>query len=274
MLTFGIDKDIFEHDFQEPELLLLDDGKFWLHRNCDESESASVRYDKGMQEQIRVALRKKHPQTSVLAEKSSVRSIVLPHAGNKYTLHIDIKNYYKNINFSHIKRFLEACASFDSTDIEIFEKFYFYNNGLRKGLYASSMISEIVGLKIDSLVSQLLYKEGCTDVAYSRYYDDLLFSYNFISTLRNIEQKVKDFLASLGFTVNTDKTKIFITNNAKVLGLRIHNGLVTIPKALKKPCAPKFSHPTRYGKRVNLPTGLVWKLRKKRREVFMLFWEL
>lgn len=55
MLTFGIDKDIFEHDFQEPELLLLDDGKFWLHRNCDESESASVRYDKGMQEQIRVA---------------------------------------------------------------------------------------------------------------------------------------------------------------------------------------------------------------------------
>lgn len=240
MLTFNIDKDVFERDFQRPELLLVKEGKYWTHRNREESESASVWYDKGIQEQIRTALCKQHPRTSVLSEKSSVRDIVLPHAKNFYVLHVDIKNYYQSINFGHIKKFLTTCTQFDAADMKIIEKFYFYDQGLRKGLYGSSIISEIVGLKIDSLTSRMLYEEADSSVVYSRYYDDLLFSCNSMTTLRRIERKVKDFLASLGFAVNTDKTKLFIVNNAKILGLRIHDGLVTIPKAYKKTLRPKI----------------------------------
>lgn len=240
MLTFGIDKDILKRDFQKPELLLVNEGKYWTHRNRDESESASVWYDKGIQEQVRVALCKRHPRTSVLSEKSSVRDIVLPHAKNFYILHVDIKSYYQSMNFGHIKTFLATCTQFDAADMKIIERFYFCDRGLRKGLYASSIISEIVGLKIDSLTSRILHEEANSDIVYSRYYDDLLFSCNSIVALRRIEQKVKEFLASLGFAMNTDKTKLFIANNAKILGLRIHDGLVTIPKAYKKTLRPKI----------------------------------
>lgn len=240
MLTFGIDKNVLKRDFQRPELLLVKKGEYWTHKNREESESASVWYDKGIQEQVRIALCKRHPRTSVLSERSSVRNIVLPHAKNLYILHVDIKNYYQNISFNHIKKFLETCTQFDAADMKIIEKFYFCDQGLRKGLHASSTISEIVGLKIDSLTSRVLYEEADSNIVYSRYYDDLLFSCNSMAPLRRMEQKVKDFLASLGFAVNADKTKLFIVNNAKILGLRIHDGLVTIPKAYKKTLRPKI----------------------------------
>lgn len=216
-------------------------GQKWEHTNKDDRTSRSQRVDKHVGERIKdMVIRIYKPKTSVLSsgisnpnKMKSTRDIVSVHIDNKWCLRLDIEKYYESIKFEMVQKALLKCEDLPQSFLE---SFYFDNNRLRRGLFASPFISEIVGSQLDSIASKALYELGLSDVdiKYSRYYDDMLFSSNDIEQLRRVEVAVSDAINVFGLSVNTEKSKIIHIHTSKLLGLRIHNGQITVSKKFKK----------------------------------------
>ncbi|MBR2587209.1 hypothetical protein IKE71_02425 [Candidatus Saccharibacteria bacterium] len=135
-------------------------GGFWRYVNPDERSSDAVKFDKFNQEKIKNLLLSRKPKTSILSGQS-IRELLVPHSKNRYILHVDIEKYYENIDKALVIQYLRSSNIFDEEHLELFESFYFDKEmGLRRGLGASPVISEIVGLKIDARARELLFEEG------------------------------------------------------------------------------------------------------------------
>lgn len=216
-------------------------GGFWRYVNPDERSSDAVKFDKFSQEKIKKLLLSRKPKTSILSGQS-IRELLIPHSKNKYILHVDIEKYYENIDKSLVIQYLKRSNIFDEEHLALFESFYFDGKmGLRRGLGASPVISEIVGLKMDAQAGELLFKDGLRQsVIYSRYYDDVFFSSDDIEELRVVERIFSEKIKPLGLAFNTGKTKLFSSCGAKILGLRIMKGNVTVSKKDKKYLRPKI----------------------------------
>lgn len=206
-------------------------GQYWRHCFLSEFNSQAIVIDKECQGRIKQAVEKQlRPSNGVLNWSTSSASRIVPrHASDKYILHFDIKHYYESINFELVKKFLSGI--FDKHELRFIEEFYFIDGGLRRGLFTSSIISEIVGIQIDNIVAKIIHENNWKKVIkYSRYYDDLIFSGLSLEELRKLEQDLTNELVSKGLEPNPKKTKILRNSSAKLLGLRIHDGKVMTPK--------------------------------------------
>jgi len=221
-------KDLFDN----LDTVLVHNGKYWLHSSKSNYTSASYKFDKYVHEKVHEAVKKMNPKTSVLSGKT-LRDIVLVHKANKYIFKLDVKKYYESINFADIKEDLVR-SGFETELIERICRFYFTDNmSLRRGLRASPVMSEFIGLRIDNIVAQIIHESGHKP-AYSRYYDDVLISFSDIDVLKKIEKILVKKLLVLGLSINEKKTRIQSTHTSNVLGLRMHNGSLIVPKRFIK----------------------------------------
>lgn len=213
--------------------VLTFNGHYWRHNSKSSFFSASWQFDKFVQEECFKAITGLRPLTSVVARKST-RELVEPHIKNKFILKLDITKYYESIDFDSISSALiksgitsELCASI--------EQFYFTDGkSLRRGLSASPILSEYIGLKIDNLVSKILHELDHKELPYTRFYDDVLISGDEKIPLVDIEKRLTDELAQLNLSVNKRKTRIRPIHTANLLGLRVHDGKLVVPKLFKK----------------------------------------
>lgn len=219
--------------FDNLDEVLSFNGHHWQHTRKSNFFSTSWQFDKYVQEECFKAIEKLNPATSVVARKST-RELVEPHCSNKFLLKLDVRKYYESINFASIADSLSK-SSVDSELHPYIERFYFSDGkSLRRGLSASPILSEFIGLKIDNLVNKILYEVGHKEIPYTRFYDDILMSSDDKEALRDIEKRLSTELATLGLDINKRKTRIQPTHTASILGLRIHNGSLTVPKEFKK----------------------------------------
>lgn len=208
-------------------------GYHWRHTRKSNFFSTSWQFDKYVQEECFKAIEKFNPVTSVVARKST-RELVEPHCSNKFLLKLDIRKYYESIDFANIADSLSK-SSVTPELHQYIEKFYFSDGkSLRRGLSASPILSEFIGLKIDNIVSRILYEVGHKEAPYTRFYDDILISSNDKESLREIEKRLSAGVTKLGLDINERKTRIQPTHTANILGLRIHHGNLTVPKEFKK----------------------------------------
>lgn len=201
----------------------------WRHRSSHSYvDSLSLITDKYFAAAIERLVKNDNPKTSILAEKS-IFELLETHRIHKYVLVTDINKYFESITFSLVKPRL---LLWDETKdhVDVIEKLYFHDNGLRRGLTASPAISEIVGLKIDGIVRQNLSRNQ----AYTRYYDDIIISADSRQDLLVLQATVSSKLENdLGLIVKKRKTKITTTNGTTVLGLVFYDGELTVPKYFK-----------------------------------------
>ena len=156
---------------------------------------------------------KKVDQTNVnyAFEKGKNCSLgAMNHIGYKYTISFDLVNFFDSVRKSHVEGIL---------DNEVIN-FCFIDGAPRQGLPTSPLIATIAFLKCDQIILDHI-KKNKIDAVYTRYADDLIFSFNNIQDRGKITFLVDKATEASNFTINTNKTKFQNSKN----GMRIITGL-------------------------------------------------
>ncbi len=224
--------ECFLLDFiNSPIKYLLWSGFYWSHIDTQRNSQSKL-LDKWMDSALAKYFKThKDPLENKVSflefEKNhTVEDIAVQHIHNKFLLRLDISKYFETISFDMVKDKLPESLMF------LIEPIYFDNNNrLRRGLHASPRIAEIVGKKIDNKIKNILFHNNLTPlIKYTRYCDDLQFSCSNRGILRNVETLIRQEMENIGLAINENKTKIIPVNSNQILGLRIHNGKIIVPK--------------------------------------------
>lgn len=128
------------------------------------------------------------------------------HIGRRYTLSMDICDFFDSVSVAHVegiipKNIVDQCFIFGSP---------------RQGLPTSPLIATIAFVAYDRRIIELLQKLQ-VEATYTRYADDLIFSFDERRSAGKIEAIVQQVLAESGFKINKRKTKLQDAANGRVI---------------------------------------------------------
>ena len=132
--------------------------------------------------------------------------MALQHIGQRYTLAMDLENFFESVTTQHVQGVLPS---------ELVER-CFIDGRLRQGLPTSPIISNIAFIPFDSAIVNALRRLKISAV-YTRYADDLVFSYAEVSAGGKIQVLVRQIVEAGGFKVNEEKTKIQSAKNGRII---------------------------------------------------------
>ena len=145
------------------------------------------------------------------------------HIGYRYTLSMDIEDFFDSINLSHLNTVL--------TDKE--QKELLYNGVPVQGLPTSPVISNLAMIEFDKMVKHYLSFRG---IVYTRYADDLTFSFNAISQKEIIISVIKYVCAKYRLTVNKSKTRFQTASFGRrsITGVSVGENDIQVSRKLKR----------------------------------------
>ncbi len=226
----GVKRESFDSFLAEIDSATIREGSHWKHASRSPHNSISIKFDKYIEEQAKLAILSFKPRQGAFAGKS-IFNLVEKHKENKYVLIADVKSYFETIQFVEIGKTLIKIDTL-APHAQLIKVFYFNEIGtLKRGLRASAAISEFIGIRIDGIVQKLIHDRP---LEYSRYYDDLVISGQDLSELQVLKEVIEQkLLTDLNLTLNHRKTKIKKLHGMKILGLRFHAGEVKVPQSFK-----------------------------------------
>ena len=118
------------------------------------------------------------------------------HVGRQYTLSMDLSNFFDTVTKTHLKGILPE---------DIIDK-AFVDGSPRQGLPSSPAVCNLAGIKMDSAILKFIKKKNLK-VVYTRYADDLAFSFDDKSLRNLIIERVKSIAGKCGFKINTKKNR-------------------------------------------------------------------
>ncbi|MEN8147762.1 MAG: reverse transcriptase domain-containing protein [Campylobacterota bacterium] len=119
------------------------------------------------------------------------------HVGYAYTLSLDLKDFFDSVKAEMVKEYLSE------EELEL----CFIDGIARQGLPTSPLIANLAFLKLDAKIKDAIAEEGVYAV-YTRYADDLIFSFNHIEFAKTLETLVEKIISDGGFLLNRKKTKL------------------------------------------------------------------
>lgn len=132
--------------------------------------------------------------------------MALQHVGRPYVLSMDLENFFESITPLHVQHALDAPV------IDL----CFIGGVLRQGLPTSPVIANIAFLAFDEAIVAAL-KRLKIDAVYTRYADDLVFSFSDGFIAGKIATVVKQIVERGGFKVSERKTRIQSARNGRVV---------------------------------------------------------
>lgn len=150
----------------------------------------------------------------------------LQHIGYKFTLSMDIENFFDSISSAHVSGVIP----------ELIIKQCFVDGSPKQGLPTSPIISTIAFLSCDTKIVETLNNLNINTV-YTRYADDLIFSFNDSKDEGKIRFVVKQIVEKNGFKINENKTKLQDSRNGRVIitGIAVDSkGLYATRRTKKK----------------------------------------
>ena len=126
------------------------------------------------------------------------------HLGRRYTLSMDLEDFFDSVTPSHVADLLPP---------SIIQQCFIDGNP-KQGLPTSPLIATIAFLACDKLIVQLLSKLG-VEAIYTRYADDLIFSFDDIAHRGKILTIVRQVLETHGFRLNSRKTRLQDAKNGR-----------------------------------------------------------
>jgi hypothetical protein len=152
----------------------------------------------------------------------SIASNAAPHVGKAVVLHFDIKDCFPTIHFGRVRGLLIALGysypvaaalavlmtEAPRQPVAAEGKLYHVPTGPRvcvQGAPTSPGLCNAILLRLDRRLSGLARKHG---FAYTRYADDLSFSGDDMAPVSRLMKLVPQIVASEGFTVNAEKTRV------------------------------------------------------------------
>ncbi len=126
------------------------------------------------------------------------------HVGYAFTLSLDLKDFFDSVTSEMAKEYL--------SDEEL--ELCFIDGIARQGLPTSPLIANLAFLKLDEKIKEAIEEEGVYTV-YTRYADDLIFSFNHKEFAATLEPLVEKIVTKGGFTLNRKKTKLQSANDGR-----------------------------------------------------------
>lgn len=128
------------------------------------------------------------------------------HIGYRYTLSIDLEDFFDSINTEHVSgmipaRILEQCM---------------VDGRARQGLPTSPIISTIAFLPLDGRILDALHSLRL-EAVYTRYADDLVFSFDDRRISGAIKTIVRQIVTDAGFRINERKTRLQDSQNGRIV---------------------------------------------------------
>jgi hypothetical protein len=131
-------------------------------------------------------------------------SNALKHVGYRYTLSLDLEDFFDSVKADMVKEYLSA------EELEL----CFIDTVARQGLPTSPVIANLAFLKLDSAIKNTISDEGM-HVVYTRYADDLIFSFNDESFASRIESEAEKIITRAGFRLNRNKRRLQCAANGR-----------------------------------------------------------
>jgi len=167
------------------------------------------------------------------------------HIGYQYTLSFDLKDFFDTVKPEMVKQYLG-----DKTGE------FFINNRAYQGLPTSPQIANLAAIKLDERLM-----ENCAsapipfmknpvgdepnisdskimseEIRYSRYADDLSFSFNQYKEYDNLIIEVPRIVEAFGFTINPAKTRLQSAKfgNRVITGVSVGKDGISVPRRIKR----------------------------------------
>jgi hypothetical protein len=128
------------------------------------------------------------------------------HIGYRFTLSMDLEDFFGSITLEHVDGLIDPI---------IIEQCFIDGNP-KQGLPTSPVISSIAFLACDTKIIEALNKLKI-DSKYTRYADDLIFSFDDEKHEGKIRHIVRQIIEKNGFRINDKKTKLQDSSNGRVI---------------------------------------------------------
>lgn len=160
------------------------------------------------------------------AEMRSPVTNAMKHIGFQYTLSFDLKDFFDHVHRpSNIRK--HPLYGFSHC---------FYRGVAMQGLPTSPIIANIMASNMDKAILNIGAIDGLPRFVYTRYADDLTFSFDDPSLINTLKVRVTKAVVDNGFSINAKKTSLQCARS----GRRIITGVAVGEKGI---------HPTRAAKR-------------------------
>jgi hypothetical protein len=130
----------------------------------------------------------------------------IQHVGYRYNLSIDLKDFFDHVRPDHVSDLIP----------ETLISQCFIDGHPRQGLPTSPLIATISFIPCDKKIIQMLGALKI-DAVYTRYADDLIFSFNKYADGGRIKTIVRQVVEESGFEINDSKTKFQDSKNGRII---------------------------------------------------------
>lgn len=159
----------------------------------------------------------------------SIISNASQHLGNKYLLMLDIKDFFPSISLLEVRRIFYQLG-YSRRVSSLLARLCCLDGKLPQGAATSPTLSNIKAINLDEKLSNYA---NSLSITYSRYADDMAFSWNNdqINPFINID----NLISSCGFDINPKKSRLAGPTERKVItGISITSGRLCLPKSTKR----------------------------------------
>lgn len=156
-----------------------------------------------------------------MKQKSPITN-ALAHVGHQYTTCFDLKDFFDSVTETHLKGKL--------TKEEL--SLVLVDGAARQGLPTSPAVSNIAAGAMDKAILGLNDK---LQFVYTRYADDLTFSYDDINVKQLLLQEIPKIVRRCGFKINESKTRTMSAKNGRriITGIAVDNE-IHAPRRVKR----------------------------------------
>ena len=167
----------------------------------------------------------------------SIETNAYCHRNKKFVLNLDLDNFFPSINFGRVYGFFIKDKNFCLSPkiATVIAQITCYENHLPQGAPTSPIVSNLIAKILDIHLLKLAKKYNLT---YTRYADDLTFSYNgkhfpeAISFFQNdkweIGEELKSIITRSGFILNENKTRMHYNDSRQMVTGIVVNKKVNI----------------------------------------------
>lgn len=173
--------------------------------------------------------------TAFVKKENGLIKNALVHSPNVFLLKLDFKDFFQSIKIGCINK-LFSNLGYNSDVAANLSSLCTYRGELPQGGICSPYLSNLVCYELDLKISKYCASKN---IAYTRYADDLMFSANDISLLKELKIELHKIIKAchnedFQISINENKTKLIKnTSHKKVTGITINDRKIKAPKAMK-----------------------------------------
>lgn len=183
-----------------------------------------------------------HPCAHGFVQHKSIITNVKYHLDGQYMLKLDIKDFFPSIPKGWIIQIFRNMG-YERMVALYLASICCYDEALPQGAPTSPVLSNIVCRQMDKRLYNLAKR---FNLNYTRYADDIAFSGDSISP--RVIQYVSDIISECGFSVNTEKLRLYGPEDKKILtGIQLKNGGIRLPRNKRREYKKNLYYAMRYG---------------------------